>query len=144
MRSNPVRIDVPSSTSILHVCESEGSGETARMRRLAWAFAGRLCDKYHNLISWLIYLLQTCGHTWKSVWGALEGCVIHLYTSTHKVKENVGNSSLSAKFFINLQSMYNEFRMFVTQLFKLIKRFLRLNRRFPLYTPAINPHNWRT
>ena len=32
---------------------SEGSGETARMRRLAWAFAGRLCDKYHNLMSWL-------------------------------------------------------------------------------------------
>ena len=23
---------------------SEGSGETARMRRLAWAFAGILCD----------------------------------------------------------------------------------------------------
>ena len=34
---------------------SEGSGETARMRRLAWAFAGRLCDKYHNLMSWLIW-----------------------------------------------------------------------------------------
>ena len=33
---------------------SEGSGETARMRRLAWAFVGRLCDKYHNLMSWLI------------------------------------------------------------------------------------------
>ena len=32
---------------------SEGSGETARMRRLACAFAGRLCDKYHNLMSWL-------------------------------------------------------------------------------------------
>ena len=30
---------------------SEGSGETAQMRRLAWAFAGRLCDKYHNLMS---------------------------------------------------------------------------------------------
>ena len=28
---------------------SEGSGETARMRKLAWAFAGRFCDKYHNL-----------------------------------------------------------------------------------------------
>ena len=28
---------------------SEGSGETARMRRLAWAFAGRQCDiKYHK------------------------------------------------------------------------------------------------
>ena len=32
---------------------SEGSGKTVRMRRLAWAFAGRLCDKYHNLMSWL-------------------------------------------------------------------------------------------
>ena len=34
---------------------SEGSGETARMRRLAWAFAGRLCDKYHNLMSWFMF-----------------------------------------------------------------------------------------
>ena len=33
---------------------SEGSCETARMRRLAWAFAGRLRDKYHNLKSLLI------------------------------------------------------------------------------------------
>ena len=32
---------------------SEGSGETVQMRRLVWAFAGRLCDKYHNLMSWL-------------------------------------------------------------------------------------------
>ena len=32
---------------------SEGSGETVRMRRLTWAFAGRICDKYHNLMSWL-------------------------------------------------------------------------------------------
>ena len=28
---------------------------TARMRRLAEAFAVRLCDKYHNLMSWLFY-----------------------------------------------------------------------------------------
>ena len=34
---------------------SEGSGETARMRMLASAFAGHLCDKYHNLMSWLIW-----------------------------------------------------------------------------------------
>ena len=27
----------------------------ARLRRLTSAFAGRLCDKYHNLMSWLIY-----------------------------------------------------------------------------------------
>ena len=38
---------------------SEGSGETARMRRIAWAFAGRLCDKYHNLMSWLNYNAMT-------------------------------------------------------------------------------------
>ena len=35
---------------------SEVSGETARMRRLAWAFAGRLCGKYHNLMSWLKWI----------------------------------------------------------------------------------------
>ena len=34
---------------------SEGSGEAARMRRLAWSFAGRICDKYQNLMSWLKY-----------------------------------------------------------------------------------------
>ena len=33
---------------------SEGSGETAWMRRHARAFAGRLFGKYHNLMSWLI------------------------------------------------------------------------------------------
>ena len=38
---------------------SEGSSETARMRRLALAFAGRLCDKYHNLMSWLILQLTS-------------------------------------------------------------------------------------
>ena len=38
------------------VCaNSEGSGKTAWMHRLACAFAGRLCDKYHNLMSWLIW-----------------------------------------------------------------------------------------
>ena len=28
----------------------------ARLRRLTWAFAGHLCDKYHNLMSWLNHL----------------------------------------------------------------------------------------
>ena len=44
----------PSSTSILYVYEQDGSGQTARMRRLVWAFAGRQCDKYHNLMNSLI------------------------------------------------------------------------------------------
>ena len=38
----------------LMCANSEGSGETAQMRRLTWAFAGRPCDKYHNLMSWLV------------------------------------------------------------------------------------------
>ena len=38
---------------------SEGPDEIARMCRLVWAFAGRLCDKYHNLMSWLIYPSST-------------------------------------------------------------------------------------
>ena len=38
---------------------SEGSGETARMQRLAWSFPGRLCDKYHNLMSWLVSSVAT-------------------------------------------------------------------------------------
>ena len=25
----------------------------ARLRRIAWAFAGRLCNKYYNLMGWL-------------------------------------------------------------------------------------------
>ena len=48
MRSNPLTLHVwfwvsTSSTSILYVCQQ---------RRL---FAIRLCDKYHNLMSWLIF-----------------------------------------------------------------------------------------
>ena len=35
---------------------SEGSSKTAQMHRLAWAFAGCICDKYQNLMSWLICL----------------------------------------------------------------------------------------
>ena len=39
---------------------SVGSSETAWMRRHAWAFAGCLCDKYDNLMSWLKYCLTGC------------------------------------------------------------------------------------
>ena len=38
---------------------SEGFGETAWMRWLAGAFTGRLCDKYHNLMSWLKLLQKS-------------------------------------------------------------------------------------
>ena len=39
---------------------SEGTGETARMRRLASTFPGRLCDKYDNLMSWLKCFSPLC------------------------------------------------------------------------------------
>ena len=44
---------------------SEGSDETARMRRLTWAFDGRLCNKYHNLMNWLLFqiVLRTAVRT---------------------------------------------------------------------------------
>ena len=47
---------------------SEGSGETGWLRRLDWAFDGRLCDKYHNLMSWLILSRQQL--LWSVVSGA--------------------------------------------------------------------------
>ena len=57
MRSRPVGLDVWSLVGhfvyFYTMCaNSVGSGESARMHRFAWDFAGRLCDKYHNLMSW--------------------------------------------------------------------------------------------
>ena len=75
MRSHPVGLDVWFLVRTLRLlryfmrANSKGSGETARMRRLAWAFAGHLCDKYHNLMSWLICFFGqdvefVCIHSW--------------------------------------------------------------------------------
>ena len=52
---------------------SEGSGETARMRRFAWALAGRLCDKYYNIMSWLnccyfFYIDWSFGNIGSDIW----------------------------------------------------------------------------
>ena len=49
---------------------SEGSGETARMPGLTWAFVGHLCDKYHNLMSWLICFLYHDKTFWQ--WGMIK------------------------------------------------------------------------
>ena len=62
MRSHPVGLDVwflvwlliYFHTSCVQTANSKSSGETARMRRLTGAFLVRLCEKYHNLMSWLI------------------------------------------------------------------------------------------
>ena len=43
--------------------------QTVWMRRLAWAFAGHLCDEYHNLMSWLKGLRYTLKyHTYACLW----------------------------------------------------------------------------
>ena len=52
--------------------DSKGSGETARMSR---AFAGRLCDKYQNLMSWLKQKLG-CQHTGKEPFTWLTTCSV--------------------------------------------------------------------
>ena len=55
---------------------SEGSGETALICRLACAFPGRLCDKYHNLMSWLkccyYPTIEPC-HEKTYLWGFCQG-----------------------------------------------------------------------
>ena len=42
--------------SLLVWASSGGSGETARMRRLAWTFAARICDKYQIRLTRPIYI----------------------------------------------------------------------------------------
>ena len=53
MRSHPVGLDVWFLIPYFMCANSEDSGETGQMHRLAQAFAGCLCDKYHYLMSWL-------------------------------------------------------------------------------------------
>ena len=53
-----------SSDSLLVWASSEGSGETAQMRRLAWTFAARIGDKYQirlmgSILFWLFYYSNT-------------------------------------------------------------------------------------
>ena len=62
MRSHPVALDVwffVRPFVYLHTWCVGTAKALVRLRRLAWAFAGRLCDKYHNLMSWLIWFTGT-------------------------------------------------------------------------------------
>ena len=88
MSSDPVGLDVrllvgPSSTSILHICEQ---------RRLCrdCADADRLCDKYHNLMGWLISWKLLCCRVWKA-----QKCVCRGCTGTSVVyRYGVGTASM--------------------------------------------------
>ena len=61
MRSNPLGLHVWHLVRpfvYFHKLCVRTAKALARMRSLAWAFAVRLCDKYHNLMSWLICLFR--------------------------------------------------------------------------------------
>ena len=77
-RSLPFRLLVGCTLHLLpyFMCvNSEGSGKTVRMCRLTWTFVGHLCDKYHNLMSWLKWWL-----------GLLEEKLVHpLWDSQNKI-----------------------------------------------------------
>ena len=51
---------------------SKGSGKIVQMRRLARDFTGRLCDKYHNLLSWLKWYPQQLKHEVMSMWNMIQ------------------------------------------------------------------------
>ena len=87
MCSHPVGLDVWFLVGLFFyyhtfMCaNSEGSGETAQMRRLARALPGRLCDKYHNLMSCLkCKLCINCLHFLgcKTIW-LFNSIILHPY-----------------------------------------------------------------
>ena len=70
--------------SLLVWANSEGSGETVRMRRLAWTFAARICDKYQIRLTRSIWCVRSVQFL-----GVL--CLLLLLTSIY-VKERLLNA----------------------------------------------------
>ena len=67
-----------SYTFILHV---RTVNALARLRRLAGAFAGRLCGKYHNLMSWLECACAAIQ------WGQIPSSLYKASSSLYRVSE---------------------------------------------------------
>ena len=63
------------------------------MRRLVWAFAGRICDKYQRLMSWLICFLSYCSDWVKEPLCKPNNCV---YLEQHR---NPDEGSCTLKLF---------------------------------------------
>ena len=102
MRNHLVRLDVWFFCRTLRLlpyfmcANSEGSGETARMRKLAWAFVGRICDKYHNLMSW--HILAFCIICSRLIWifaGRTYHIIILLYLCPFRTSEWTAKMSRS-------------------------------------------------
>ena len=67
--------------SLLVWASSGGSGETARMRRLAWTFAARIDDKYQIHLTWPKYKNVPIFTTSQSLLNVLIGCDVTLTSS---------------------------------------------------------------
>ena len=104
---------------------SEGSGESAHMRRLAWAFAARWRDKYRKLVHWpmfsfsrLIRYLQ-CNGTVPSrascVWlTAAESTISPTTLSVHLLPNKVAAENFIAKHTLPLlESCYLLYEFYV-------------------------------
>ena len=88
--------------SLLVWASSEGSGETARMRRLAWTFAARIGDKYQIRLARPIYLLIVIFMKWtlivSQIWLRLNGsgllslfdCLLNSWVCIHLPQECLG------------------------------------------------------
>ena len=81
MRSHPVGLDIwflVGPFVYFHTLCVRTVKALVRLCRLAWAFAGRLCDKYHNLMmmSWLKSL-------YKNMYSTHTQIALHAISSTH-------------------------------------------------------------
>ena len=88
MLSHPVGLDIWSfGQTLLRLpyfmfANSDCSGETARMRRLAWAFAGRLCGKCRNIMSWLICSLFQNDYALRKLYSFVNMCESNISAQT--------------------------------------------------------------
>ena len=85
--------------SLLVWASSGGSGETARMRRLAWTFAARIGDKYQIRLArpiWYlispVLMVQKIGDRGRMVWvwcfkasSVLHACIQKIYVCWYKI-----------------------------------------------------------
>ena len=76
--------------SLLVWASSGGSGETARMRRLAWTFAARIGNKYQIRLTWpncLLDIIFFWQNWWKSMcWRSLFSSSLILLTTSQFTK----------------------------------------------------------
>ena len=103
--------------SLLVWASSGGSGETARMRRLAWTFAARICDKYQIRLTRSILFLKLM-HTHTDLTHGIFVCYVNNHfvglfykicsiSTVRKWHHNLTDLLVPNSAFINFQSSIN-------------------------------------